>query len=206
MYLLQYSAFASERPKARTWGCRTCFLSQTLSNVVTPLSVSKNLCCMALQLLSWNVRLRSRFRIPMKNDFSHCLKPPKLHKANFKFKWTAMDFVAKTFHANTQKIHLASYCFTNALFHKFWNKSNACRYNRLSYQAMFAIRSSNESVDRFKWTISEQLWNGCRMCSQFNETDVLSFVKYVPEHPVCTYMMHFIYESFWRGSLQSTFF
>ena len=63
--------------------------------------------------------LRSRFRIPMKNDFSHCLKPPKLHKANFKFKWSAMDFVTKTFHANTQKIHLASYCFTNALFHKF---------------------------------------------------------------------------------------
>jgi len=37
-YCLQYSTYAFERPQVRTWGCQTCFLSRTPSNLVTALN------------------------------------------------------------------------------------------------------------------------------------------------------------------------
>ena len=36
-HILQYSAFASERPQVRTWGRQTCFLPRAPSNLVTSL-------------------------------------------------------------------------------------------------------------------------------------------------------------------------
>jgi len=39
-HFVQYSAFASERPQVRTWGCQTCFLLQALSNLITPLHIT----------------------------------------------------------------------------------------------------------------------------------------------------------------------
>jgi len=48
-YFLQYSTFASEKPRVRTWERQTCSLTRAPSNVVMPLQILTNIFLLVMQ-------------------------------------------------------------------------------------------------------------------------------------------------------------